>query len=78
MAEDQAAGAELVPVEGDQAGGPEAIVSGSFAVYQGPKGEIILVTEIPGRGVERKVFPKALVRFAMGGPLGAFIRQGKG
>jgi hypothetical protein len=44
---------------------PTPVVSGSFAIYEGARGEIVLVTEIPGRGVERKVFPKALVKMAM-------------
>lgn len=44
---------------------PAPLVSGSFAIYEGPKGAVILVTEIPGRGIERKVFPGKLVAMAM-------------
>ena len=41
---------------------PAPIVAGSFAIYLGPKKEIILVTDISGRGTERRVFPARMVR----------------
>jgi hypothetical protein len=54
---------------------PEPIIAGSFAIYPGPRGELVLVTDIPGRGIERKVFPRALVKLMMSGPLAAMLRK---
>lgn len=67
--------ADEQPAEAPQ---PEPIVAGSFALYPGPRGELVLVTDIPGRGVERKVFPRALVKMMMSGPLAAMLRKSLG
>lgn len=45
---------------------PLPLIAGSFAIYQGPRQEIVLVTEIEGRGVERRVFPWRTVRLFAG------------
>ncbi len=40
------------------------LISGTFAIHKAPRGDLILVTEIPGRGIQKKVFPRALVKMA--------------
>ena len=44
--------------------GPELLAAGSFAIYKSPKGELVIVTDIEGRGVERKVFSRRMVKMA--------------
>lgn len=46
---------------------PEPMMAGTFALYETPQGGIVLVTDVAGRGVERREFPPALVKMAMGG-----------
>lgn len=62
----------------DEAGEEQAapLFAGTFAVYQTKKGALVLVTEIPGRGVERKVFPAAMIKLAMSGPLKGMLGMG--
>lgn len=55
------------PVEVEESGttGPELLAGGTFAIYKTPRGGLVLVTEIEGRGVERKSFSPRFVKLAM-------------
>lgn len=75
------------PVSGEVEGAPAPILAGTFALYADPSGALVLVTDIPGRGVERNVLPAGMVRAGLavaggGGKLAAFGsmfgRKGKG
>jgi hypothetical protein len=55
---------------------PLPLIEGSFALYIGPKKQLILVTETPDRGVERKVFPFRLVKFLAGATIRRMIDKG--
>jgi hypothetical protein len=46
---------------------PIPLMAGTFALYETPHGGIVLVTDVAGRGVERREFPPALVKMATGG-----------
>lgn len=48
-------------------GEPAPVLAGTFAVYATPDGGILLVTEIPGRGIERRAVPGKVVRLATSG-----------
>jgi hypothetical protein len=47
-------------------GVPAPIIAGTFALYPSPDGGFVLVTDVQGRGVERRAIPAALVRMASG------------
>jgi hypothetical protein len=65
VSEDQ--GGQLVAAEPAELARPDPLLAGTFAVYQAPDGGIVLVTEIPGRGVERRVVPGKVIRLATSG-----------
>jgi hypothetical protein len=56
---------------------PNPLMAGTFALYETPNGGVMLVTDVEGRGVERREFPPALVKLAMGGggPMGRTMRK---
>jgi hypothetical protein len=45
-------------------GSQRPMLGGTFAVYVEPAGGLVLVTDIPGRGVEQRTMPAALVKLA--------------
>lgn len=61
---------------------PAPIMAGTFAVYETPDGGFVLVTEIPGRGVEQRVISGKLVRMVTSGKgagmLGRIFGMGEG
>lgn len=53
---------------------PAPLLAGTFVIYATPDGGYVLVTDVEGRGIERKVIPAALVRLAQGGgPFGRHL-----
>jgi len=62
--------------------GPAPIVAGTFAVYADPSGGMVLVTDVAGRGIERRAVPATIVRLVthgdMPGPVGAILRKALG
>lgn len=46
---------------------PVPFMAGTFALYHTPDGGIMLVTETPDQGVQKKLIPAAMVKMAMGG-----------
>lgn len=82
---DPAAVAAQSVMAGEVEGQPAPLAQGTFALYATPEGALVLVTDIPDRGVERNVLPAAMVKAAMtmiggGGKLSAigslFKRKG--
>lgn len=53
------------PVAGEIDAPPVPFLQGTFALYADPSGALVLVTDIPGRGLERNVLPAAMVRAAL-------------
>lgn len=51
-------------------GRPDPFLAGTFAMYSAPDGSIVIITEIPGRGVERRDVPGNFVRLALGAAAG--------
>jgi len=47
-------------------GTSQPFAAGTFALYAAPDGSVVLVTEMPSRGIERNVMPAKLVRLALG------------
>jgi len=46
---------------------PAPMLAGTFALYQSPDGGFVLVTDIPGRGVEQKIIPGKVVKLITSG-----------
>ena len=55
----------------------EPMIAGTFALYVRPDGGLELVTDVEGRGVEKKTIPAALVKaFTSGkGPLAGMMHR---
>lgn len=49
------------------AAGPEALLAGTFALYEDGQGGYVLVTDTVQHGTDRKHIPAALVKMATGG-----------
>lgn len=56
-----APGADVAPT------GPAPLAAGTFAIYEDGQGGYVLVTDMPGSGVQRKHIPAALVKLVTGG-----------
>lgn len=57
-------------VEGEvstQDTGDGPLMAGTFALYQTPDGGFMLVTDIPGRGIEKRHVPGKMVRLVTSG-----------
>jgi hypothetical protein len=54
---------------------PTPLIAGTFAIYQRPDGGLELVTDVEGRGTERRTVPAAVVKMAAGGsgPVGKML-----
>ena len=54
---------------------PQPLIAGTFAIYPRPDGGLELVTDVEGRGIERKTIPGALVKMVMSGkgPVGGML-----
>jgi hypothetical protein len=46
---------------------PEAVIAGTFALYEDGAGGYVLVTETVAHGTQRKHIPAGLVKLATGG-----------
>lgn len=62
-------------------GRPEPFLAGTFALYSAASGAVVMVTEIPGRGVEQRDMPSKMVKLAIAamsgkGPLGKLFGRG--
>jgi hypothetical protein len=55
-------------VEPTAPAGPAPVLAGTFALYHAPDGGLVLVTDVPGRGVETRHVPGKVLRFVMHGP----------
>lgn len=65
------------PVESPAApDAPMPVLAGTFALYDTPDGGYVLVTDIPGRGVEHRTFAGKLVRL-MTGRMGRLFGAGE-
>lgn len=77
-------GAEPAPAELDivglldaYRGSREPFLAGTFAMYSAPDGSIVIVTEMPDRGVEQRAVPGQLVRMALNAAMGKGALVGK-
>jgi hypothetical protein len=58
--------AENLPV----AAGPKLLIGGTFAIYEDGRGGLVLVTDVEGRGEERRAVPAAVIKMMTGhGPV---------
>jgi hypothetical protein len=65
VAADRGAGSAVVAPAG------QLMIGGTFAIYMAAGGGLVMVTDVEGRGVERRAIPKAMVDMFSGkGPLG--------
>lgn len=56
---------------------PQPLLAGTFAIYPTPEGGIVLVTDVEGRGIERRSIPAGVVKMLNGGggPVGGMLRK---
>lgn len=61
--------------ETDQA--PTLLIGGTFAIYHTQEGALVLVTDVEGRGTERRKVPPALVKMMLTGrgPFAAMAKK---
>lgn len=58
-------------------GSAEPFLCGTFAMYSAPDGSIVIVTDMPDRGVEQRAMPAHLVRLALGAAAGKGAMLGR-
>lgn len=46
---------------------PAPLIAGTFAIYARPDGGMELVTDVQGRGVERRTVPAAIIKMVASG-----------
>lgn len=60
-------------VESKPVTGPAPLAAGTFALYPTGDGGLVLVTDVEGRGVERRAVPGALLRMMGAGKMGRLM-----
>lgn len=68
---------DIVAMLAEYRGRPDPFLAGTFAMYSAPDASIVIVTEIPGRGVERRDVPAHVVRLAIGAASGSGSLMGR-
>lgn len=68
---------EIAAMLAEYRGRPDPFLFGTFAMYSAPDGSIVIVTEIPGRGVEQHQIPGRFVALGLNAMNGKGAMLGK-